>query len=141
MSRLKYLCNLYLAVYDNCCLLTYLYIQFGSLYCKHYDPRSDCSIRSSLIRVHSVCFHAQKWSEMHLNICNRPKSRQLLQDKTFFILISYIFSFLFNVFITKQRKKKTYLTTSKIMNRMATNNFFKRMALLVPQPNSITLTI
>ena len=29
----------------------------GSLYCKQYGPRSDCSLGSSLIRVHSICFH------------------------------------------------------------------------------------
>ena len=30
---------------------------FGSLYCKQYNLRSDCSHRSSLTRVHNVCFH------------------------------------------------------------------------------------
>ena len=29
----------------------------GSLYCKQYGPRSDCSLRTILIRVHSVCFY------------------------------------------------------------------------------------
>ena len=29
----------------------------GSLYCKQYGPRSDCSLWSSLISVHIVCFH------------------------------------------------------------------------------------
>ena len=31
-----------------------------SLYCKQYGPRSDCSLRSSLIWVHSVCNNDQK---------------------------------------------------------------------------------
>ena len=43
--------------------LTYLLIHFRSLNCKQYGPRSDCSLRSSLIRIHSVCFYKQKWSE------------------------------------------------------------------------------
>ena len=30
---------------------------FGSLYCKQYEHRSDCSLRSSLIRVHIVCLY------------------------------------------------------------------------------------
>ena len=29
----------------------------GSLICKQYGPRSDCSLVSSLIRVHIVCLH------------------------------------------------------------------------------------
>ena len=39
------------------CSLFRLRMQFGGLYCKHHEPRSDGSLRSSLIRVHSVCFH------------------------------------------------------------------------------------
>ena len=31
----------------------------GSLYCKLYEPRLDGSLRSSLIRVQSVCFHEE----------------------------------------------------------------------------------
>ena len=33
------------------CLHTFL----GRLYCKQYGPRSDCSLKSSLIWVHTVC--------------------------------------------------------------------------------------
>ena len=40
----------------SCCLLSHLPTYFGSLYCKYYEPRSDCSLKSSLIRVHIVCF-------------------------------------------------------------------------------------
>ena len=43
-------------IHDNCRLLSHLLMYFGSQYCKHYGPRSDCSLRSSLNRVHSVCF-------------------------------------------------------------------------------------
>ena len=60
--------NTFTAIHDNCHLLTYLLIQFGSLYCKHYGPRSDYSHRSSLTRAHSIRFHYQKQSEEHLNM-------------------------------------------------------------------------
>ena len=42
------------AIHENCCLLSLLLTYFGGLYCKQYGPRSDCSLGSSLIRVHSV---------------------------------------------------------------------------------------
>ena len=29
----------------------------GGISCNKYGPRSDCSLRSSLIRVHSVCLY------------------------------------------------------------------------------------
>ena len=35
---------------------------------------------SSLISIHNVCFHYKIKSEVHLNICNRRKSRQHIQD-------------------------------------------------------------
>ena len=54
-------------VNDNCRLLSYLLIYFGSLYCRQYEPRSDTSLRSSLIGAHSVCFHEKWYSEVHLN--------------------------------------------------------------------------
>ena len=38
-------------------LLLHVLLYFVSLYCKHYAPRSDCSLRRSLIRVHRVCYH------------------------------------------------------------------------------------
>ena len=76
--------NPFLASYDNCRLPTYLLIHIGNLYCKQYGPRSDCSLRSSLIRVHSVRFYNQKYSEVHLDIliCTADvKCRQHFQDK------------------------------------------------------------
>ena len=36
-----------------------LCIMFAYHYNKQYEPRSDCSICSSLIRVHRVCFHGK----------------------------------------------------------------------------------
>ena len=38
-------------------LLSALICLSNLLHCKHLGPRSYCSFRSSLIRVHSVCFH------------------------------------------------------------------------------------
>ena len=32
---------------------------FKSHFCQHCGPRSDCSLRSSLIRVHTVCLYAK----------------------------------------------------------------------------------
>ena len=37
--------------------LSHLLMFLGSIYCKQYGPRSDCSLRSTLIWIHSVCFH------------------------------------------------------------------------------------
>ena len=38
-------------------------------YCKQYGARSDCSLRSSLIRVHSVCFHDK--TSLKCSRCNK----------------------------------------------------------------------
>ena len=45
------------AIHHKCCLLSRLLILFGSLYCKQYVTKSDCSWGSSLIWVHIVIFH------------------------------------------------------------------------------------
>ena len=42
----------------------------GSLYCKQYGPRLDCSQVSSLIRAHSVGGNDKIYSKA---ICRRPK--------------------------------------------------------------------
>ena len=52
--------NAFPTSHNFCCLLSHLFMFLVSLYCKHYGPRSDCSPGSSLIRVHSVCFHDKK---------------------------------------------------------------------------------
>ena len=52
-----YQLNLFPASHNFCCLLSHLLMFLGSLYSKQYGPRSDCSQGSSLIRIHSVCFH------------------------------------------------------------------------------------
>ena len=44
---------------DNCRLLAYLTLYFGSWYCKH----NALLIRSSLTRVHSVCFCCKSFQE------------------------------------------------------------------------------
>ena len=47
-------------VIRSSCLCIFL----GSLYCKQYGPRSHCFQWSSLIRVHSICFHDKIKSEV-----------------------------------------------------------------------------
>ena len=59
--------DLFPANRDNCHLLFLLFMYFGGLYCKQYGPRSD---RSSLIRVHCVCF-LDKSSLMCFDVCSR----------------------------------------------------------------------
>ena len=41
------------------------------------------SDRSSLIRGHSVCYHVQKYSHVHLNICSRRKKAEIFKTKCF----------------------------------------------------------
>ena len=48
------------AIHGNCRLLSHLRMHFDCLYCKHCGPTPDCSLRSSLVMVHSVCYHDQK---------------------------------------------------------------------------------
>ena len=54
---------------------------FGSLYCKQYGPRSDCSLWSSLVRVHIICF-----SGVHLNICSSNKQTAFSGQKNIMIM-------------------------------------------------------
>ena len=60
---------------DFCRLLSLLLLFSGSLYCKQYGPRSDCSFGSSLIRVHYFCSHDKIEPEVSLNICSRRKKQ------------------------------------------------------------------
>ena len=46
-------------IHDNGRLLSPLPLYIDTLYCKGYAPRSDCSLRSSLIRVHIVCVRSK----------------------------------------------------------------------------------
>ena len=55
------------AIQHNCLLLSYMLIHFGSLHCKQYGPRSDCSFMSSLIWFHNVLTR-QKYFGVYLNI-------------------------------------------------------------------------
>ena len=45
---------------------------FYCLCCMQYEPRLDCSLRRSLIRDHTVCFHDTSGldSRVHLNTCS-----------------------------------------------------------------------
>ena len=56
-------------IYSSC-LLMFL----DSLYCKQYEPRSDCCLGRILIRVHIVCFHEKIQSEVHLNIGSKQQT-------------------------------------------------------------------
>ena len=74
--------NLLRVMFTHCSPVTtfvvcssHLLMFLGCLYCKQYRPRSDCSIGSSIIRVHFVCFHETIWSQMHLNTCSRRKKQ------------------------------------------------------------------
>ena len=55
-------------------------IYFGSLhvYCKQYGPKSDCSFRCSLIKVHTVCFHDKSCLE-----CTEYMQQMLQADDIF----------------------------------------------------------
>ena len=52
----------------------------GSIYCKQYGPRSDCS---QGIRVHNVCFHYKIRSEVRLNICSRHKKQMTFSGQIY----------------------------------------------------------
>ena len=49
--------------------LSYLFMEFGSLYCKQYGLRSVCSQGNSLIRAHSVCFHDNNKNKKNRSCC------------------------------------------------------------------------
>ena len=55
--------NSFPAFHDHCRLLSCLLLNLDSLCCRQYEPRSDCSLWSRLIRVHSVCFHGKSFLE------------------------------------------------------------------------------
>ena len=50
-------CDMVSTLNAVCSLICLMY--FGTQYCKHYGPRSNCSTRSSLIWVHGICFHGK----------------------------------------------------------------------------------
>ena len=70
--------NPFFSIYNS--LLAYLMIYFGSLHCKHYETRSECSYGSILIRVHSVCFD-DKFSFRCNIYAAEVKCRRQFQDK------------------------------------------------------------
>ena len=65
-----------------CHLLCHLLMCFSRLYCKHYGPRSDCSLRSRLIRAHSVCFLDKNSFQRNL-ILVEIINRQYFEDKKY----------------------------------------------------------
>ena len=93
-SRIAIFSNPFCAHHNFCHLLSHQLILLGSLYYKQYGSRSDCSPWSSLIRVHSVCFHDKILCELlkyTLIYAADVKSRQHFQDKS--ILAYFRFNF------------------------------------------------
>ena len=58
------------------------YLFFGSLYCKHYGPRSDCSHVSNLIRGCSFASMMNASIKCTWIYATDVKSRQHFQDKS-----------------------------------------------------------
>ena len=68
INHAKTFMNSFSTIQDKCCLFAY----FGSLYCIQFGPKSDFSLRISLIRFHSVCFHGK--SILNWSRCNKQKT-------------------------------------------------------------------
>ena len=56
---------------------------FKSHCCKQCGPRSDCSFRSSLIWVHTVCLYAKCKFEMFARRCSRRHKQTTFSDAGF----------------------------------------------------------
>ena len=56
---------------------------FKSHFCKQSGPRSDCSFRSSLIRVHIVCRYAKNRFEKFARIFSRRRKQTTFSDAVF----------------------------------------------------------
>ena len=73
---------------------SHLLVFLGSLNCKQYGPRSDCSLWSSLIRVHIVYVHRlTRWTGVKLfiptpNFNGRGKIKQQLQLTLYILLLT-----------------------------------------------------
>ena len=51
INRAKTFINSFPTIHNKCCLLFHQLAYFDSLYCKQYGPKSDFSLRISLIRL------------------------------------------------------------------------------------------
>ena len=78
--------NSFQASLEFCHVLSFLLMHFGSLYCKQYETRSDCSNGSSMIRVHIVCFKDKIYSEVNLNIFSRCNKKTPYWDKKYWLM-------------------------------------------------------
>ena len=56
---------------------------FKSHFCKQCGPRSDCSFRSSLIWVHTVCLYAKCKFEKFVRRCSRRHKQTTFSDADF----------------------------------------------------------
>ena len=58
-------------------------VYFKSHCCKQCGPRSDCSFRSSLIWVHTVCIYAKCKFEKFARTCSRRHKQTTFSDADF----------------------------------------------------------
>ena len=56
---------------------------FKSHCCKQCGPRSDCSFRSSLIWIHTVCLYAKSMFEKFASRCSRRHKQTTFSDAVF----------------------------------------------------------
>ena len=67
---------------------------FKSHFCKQCGPRSDCSFRSSLIWVHTVCRYAKNSFEKFARIFSRRHKQTTFSDAVFLGALRVKYSFL-----------------------------------------------
>ena len=68
------------AKHNNCRLLCFLPVTFESHCCKQCGPSSDCSYRSSLIWVQTVCLYAKRMFEKFARRCSRRHKQMIFSD-------------------------------------------------------------
>ena len=76
-------CSPYIELWNNCHLLCLLLVIFKSHFRKQCGPRSDCSFRSSLIWVHTVCRYAKNSFERVARIFSRRHKQTTFSDAVF----------------------------------------------------------
>ena len=99
---------------------------FKSHFCKQCGPRSDCSFRSSLIRVHTVCLYAKNGFEKFARIFSRRHKQTTFSDVGFLGVLRVNNNFLVlnvanNLLV---RKCKTIVLVSATFDKNQRENFF-----------------
>ena len=83
------LVGIYLAIkpksanHNNCRLLCLLPVTLKFIAANSVDPRSDCSFKSSLIWVHTVCLYAKCKFEKFARRCSRRHKQTTFSDADF----------------------------------------------------------